>query len=136
MRRSTCLPVSTGIARDNALAEQSLSSPGYWRKLTSQGLVDQSLVGEFLRTTEARPWRPLGEVLLREGCLSMKQVYTLVGMQADEPDVLFGELAVREGLCSKEDVEFALRLQSQSTRNSGGEILVGKDDAETASSLG
>ena len=76
--------------------ERLVPDDRFWQELVDHGALDRQLVTEYQVTLAMKPWRPLGQVLLEEGLLTLKQVAALVGMQADEPGVRLGDLAVRE----------------------------------------
>lgn len=85
------------------------------------GLLDM-LVGEGLLTKSAalsiknrvhEAWVPIGEVLSGLGHLTTSQLMDLVQMQAGEPHLRIGELAVREGFCTEENVLDALAMQRE-----------------------
>lgn len=105
--------------------------PHFWDYLIQVGALDQELVSEY-RDPTARPWRQLGEILIREGLLSIKQVSSLLGMQADEPAMRIGDLAVREGMLSREQIDDALRIQRQSSPHPL-ELLAGDERIEQQS---
>ena len=86
----------------------------FWDSLVASEAFDFELVAELKERWTPESWRPLGEVLLREGYLTMRQLGGLLGMQADEPHMRLGDLAVREGLCSVDAIEAALQLQRRS----------------------
>lgn len=105
-----------------------LTIPGdeFWRVLLDNGALDQGLVDEFKQALEKSPRKPLGQILVREGFMSVSQVAGLISIQADEPHMRLGDLAVREGVCTAEQIEAALSLQ---TRTSPGPValLMGDD---------
>ena len=85
----------------------------FWNILTCIGALDQGLVEEY-RESSCKQWRQLGEILVREGSLTVKQVAGLLGMQADEPHMRIGDLAVREGLIDGDQLVEALKVQRES----------------------
>lgn len=51
---------------------------------------------------------------MREGYLTLRQIAGLVGMQSEEPHMRLGDIAVREGLCTVEEIQKALAVQRES----------------------
>jgi hypothetical protein len=92
----------------------------FWYGLIESETLDRRLVDEYLRVHAELGPKPLGAILVQAGFLTVRQVATLLGMQADEPYVRIGELAVREGYCALEDVEAALALQLQAGADADG----------------
>ena len=86
----------------------------FWEDLARHGAADPKLVDEYRRIVTERPWKPIGRILLEQGTLSTKQVAGLLQMQADEPNLRLGDLAIREESCSVAEIEEALRLQRDS----------------------
>jgi hypothetical protein len=70
---------------------------------------------ETLKSRTRDEWIPLGKILRQQGHLTMGQLMELLQVQAREPDTLLGDLAVRQGLCTRADVTEALRIQSDSS---------------------
>jgi len=56
-------------------------------------------------------WIPIGKILRQRGHLTMGQLMDLLQMQTAEPHLRLGELAVRQGFCTEEDVQEILRVQ-------------------------
>lgn len=65
-----------------------------------------------IRSQVVRSAPQVGKILLERGAMDVRQVMQVVYMQADDRQ-LFGELAVREGFLSQEDLRLALREQHQ-----------------------
>jgi hypothetical protein len=82
----------------------------FWRFLVQNGTLDPSLAEEF-KARGRKEWRPLGQILVRRRALDMAQVMGLLAMQADEPNARLGDLAVREGMCTPEQIASALKEQ-------------------------
>ena len=85
-------------------------SSGFCRYLVDQGLLSEEDVERLEAGSRERGMR-LGQLLLKDRALSLKQVLTVLERQEDEPGRLFGELAVDEGLLSREQLEQALVRQ-------------------------
>ncbi|MDF1798380.1 MAG: hypothetical protein P1V81_04330 [Planctomycetota bacterium] len=83
----------------------------FWESLATSGVLAKRLVEELRSRWTPEAWRPMGEVMVREGLLTVRQASGLLAMQAKEPSMRFGELAVRESLCSNAELEGALELQ-------------------------
>jgi hypothetical protein len=78
--------------------------------LVLEGLTSSS-TARNLRSKVQEAWLPLGKILRQRGRLTMEQMMRLLVMQTTETNLRFGELAVREGYCTADDIEEALRLQ-------------------------
>jgi len=83
----------------------------FWDCLKTSSSLDPDLLAELRRSWTPESWRPLGEILVRSGSLTLRQVAGLIGMQATEPHMRIGDLALREGLCTLEQIEDALQQQ-------------------------
>lgn len=86
----------------------------FWDCLAANKSIDPKVLEELRASWDPQAWRPVGEILIRNGILSLTQVASLIGMQAGEPQLRIGDLAVREGLCSAAQVEQALESQRSS----------------------
>ena len=84
----------------------------FWRIMVEGGVLDERLAGEFRRRTHKK-WTPLGQILVERRILDISQVMGLLAMQADEPEMRLGDLAVREGMCTSEQISAALVEQRQ-----------------------
>ena len=82
-----------------------------WESLATSGAISAELIQELKQRWTPDSWKPLGELLLRDGKLTVRQVAGLLGVQAEEPHVRIGDLAVREGFCSRAEIEQALQDQ-------------------------
>jgi hypothetical protein len=78
--------------------------------LVEMGVISPSLC-EALKSRTRDEWIPLGKILRQQGHLTMGQLMELLQLQAREPHTLIGDLAVREGQCTREDIVEALRIQ-------------------------
>ena len=84
----------------------------------AQFLLDRKYIGAAaaakvrLKADTARV--PIGQILVMRGVLTIRQVMTVLEAQADEPDVRFGELAIRLGFLSTVALDAALREQAGS----------------------
>jgi hypothetical protein len=81
-----------------------------WSHLVQRGVIEPSLA-DYLQRDAREGWVPLGKVLLQEGALSMQQLMALLQKQAIEPELRLGDLAIREGWCTQERVDQALKIQ-------------------------
>ena len=86
-----------------------------WRQVVESNALDPSLVAEFRKTAEAKPWKPIGRILLEMKSLGPDQLMDLLALQAQEPTIRLGELAVREGYCTEAEIDDALAIQSASS---------------------
>ncbi len=59
----------------------------------------------------------LGEVLLGAKILRMGQLMKVLGRQADDPSLRFGEVAVELGFCTEADIRWALGQQAERCRH-------------------
>jgi len=80
--------------------------------LVLEGLISVSAAAK-IRDKVRESWMPIGKILRQRGHLSMDQMMRLLELQSSEPHLRLGELAVREGWCTEEDVAEALRLQRE-----------------------
>lgn len=85
----------------------------FWDCLESVEGIDPALVDELRQKWTPTGWRPLGEILVRRKILTFAQVTQLIGLQLDVPYMRIGELAVREGYCTMDDVQKALASQRE-----------------------
>jgi len=83
----------------------------FWESLATSGVLARRLVEELRSRWTPESWRPVGEVMIREGLLTVRQASALLAMQTDEPSMRLGDLAVRECLCTGEELERALEVQ-------------------------
>ncbi len=80
--------------------------------LVHTGACSQEVADEF-RQTARKNWKPLG-LFLRETCgLSLKDIARVLGEQAMRPTMLFGDLAVELGVCTREQIDAARTMQRQ-----------------------
>lgn len=87
----------------------------FWKELLDHGALNDDLLAEYRQTVAKRPWKPLGRILIDEGILTLRQVAGLFQIQADEPGMRLGDLAVREEYCTVEEIQHALSLQSRTS---------------------
>ena len=83
------------------------SMQDFWIYLGRSSDIPREILDEF-EERHRKLWCPLGKVMLDLGMLRMKDVIRLLDLQFDEPQVRFGELAVREGLLTPEQLEEAI----------------------------
>jgi hypothetical protein len=60
-------------------------------------------------------WIPLGSILRQQGKMTMAQLVDILGRQAEAPQIRVGEFAVEGQVCSREDVDEALRIQLETS---------------------
>ena len=82
--------------------------------LVDAGVISANL-SESLKSRTRDEWIPLGKILRQQGHLTMGQLMELLQLQSREPHALIGDLAVRQGQCTREDVAEALRIQFDSS---------------------
>ena len=91
--------------------EEPLNSTNeFWEILVEGGVLDRDLATEFRDRLDSE-WVPLGQILIRQKALDLAQVMGLMGIQAGEPDQRLGDLAIREGMCTPEQIEVAVAEQ-------------------------
>jgi hypothetical protein len=73
----------------------------------------------------ARP--QLGQLMLRGKLLTVRQLFALLDKQAMLPDARLGELAIREGMITREQIDGLLALQRRSQAHPA-EFLVRRRD--------
>jgi hypothetical protein len=89
---------------------QDLPVKGLLALLVHEGLLSAAAAAKH--ATDRGSWIPLGTILVRSGHLTIEDLAILLEMQTDECHLRIGELAVREGYCTPEDVEKALVAQT------------------------
>lgn len=102
----------------------------FWSEIVQHHVLSLDRVAAYRDAANPDRWVPLGRILIREGYLSVRQVMGLVSMQAEEPRMRIGDLAVREGLCTREEIQECLAIQS---RLSPGPIQLVLRDGHAAS---
>ena len=80
--------------------------------LVDDQLIDRDTRERILARTRDQ-WVPFGKILKQRGRLTMTQLMSLLEQQNESPELLLGELAVRAGYCTEEDVYEALRVQRE-----------------------
>jgi len=87
---------------------------GLLQMLVLEGLISISTASRIQAKSRAA-WRPIGQILREQGHLTGEQVFRLLQIQADEPHLLLGELAVRERMCKEKHVQEALAIQRETS---------------------
>jgi hypothetical protein len=87
---------------------------GLLQMLVLEGLISISTAARIQAESRAA-WKPIGQILKEQGHLTGDQVFRLLQMQADEPHLLLGELAVRESMCKEKHVQEALSIQRETS---------------------
>jgi hypothetical protein len=83
-------------------------SGGIWEYLARTAQIAPEILEEHRRRSKKS--KLFGRTLLELGLVTWSEVTSLLGIQADEPHLRLGELAVREGMCSQADLDLALGL--------------------------
>ena len=99
------------IRKMNQNSHNSTAFEILWDCLASIEGVSSEVVQELRQRWNPADWRPIGELLVRRKALSFSQVSHLIRLQLDQPYMRLGELAVREGYCTMEQVQQALDVQ-------------------------
>lgn len=82
--------------------------------LVGEGLITKSTAIQ-IKNRVRESWVPIGEVLRSQGHLTTSQLMDLVQLQAAEPHLRLGELAVREGFCAEQDLLDAVSIQRETS---------------------
>ncbi len=88
----------------------------FWETLENSGLCNDEVIDQVRQEIELSRRQPLGSVLVRRGLISVSQIACLLSIQAEEPDMRIGDLAVREGYCTAIKVGDALKFQRSQWR--------------------
>lgn len=104
----------------------------FWTQVIEERSLSPDLVENYRRSRADTSRVPLGRILIRERVLSVRQVMALISMQIEEPDIRIGDLAVREGFCTTEDIERCLDVQLATCSASVEDLL---QDGEVAEPL-
>jgi hypothetical protein len=105
----------------------------FWEHLVEDGVLDRELAEEFESSAQAT-WTPIGKLLVTRGALTMTQLMGLLAMQAGDPGLRLGDLAVREGLCSLGQIREVLSEQRRLCPHPI-ETLLGDDRVDTGALL-
>lgn len=92
------------------LTSRSTAGLDFCRFLADHALVTREQA-DSLRKQAMSAQVPLGRILLQQHIMDVRQVMQVLYLQADEPDVRFGELAIRLGFLTREQLQRALREQ-------------------------
>lgn len=84
--------------------------------LCRRGLITREVCDEIRRTVEMGS-APIGRLLVLMGLISLRDVVRILEVRRTEPEVRFGEIAVREGLVTQEQLTAALRKQWSAPRS-------------------
>ncbi|MGH1343635.1 MAG: hypothetical protein ACRBN8_18905 [Nannocystales bacterium] len=103
-------------------------TPDFCTFLVDRGLMEPS-DAEDVRARAASERTPIGQLLVMRGVLSVRQVMTLLELQADLPGVRFGELALRVGYVTTVQLEDALKFQATHRRH---QIAIVAQDGQLA----
>lgn len=82
--------------------------------LVKHGVITSA---QFIKALECQLLsRPqLGALALEQGKLSVKEIFQVLQAQADDPRKLFGELAIKAGMLSEDELDSLLYRQSTRT---------------------
>jgi hypothetical protein len=84
--------------------------------LVRQGSLTSDQVGELRKNLEVGS-APIGRLLMMLGYLDAKDIVRILELKRQSPQLRFGELAVREGLVTSEQLAIALRRQWKTPRS-------------------
>ncbi len=102
----------------------------FWVFLVRTGSFEEKVIREY-RDRHHETWTPLSSLLIEEHVLEMSQVAVLLRKQLREPHMRIGDLAVREGFCSREDVDRMLEHQEERCPHPV-DLILGDDRIEAA----
>ena len=95
--------------------------------------LDEALKIQAEEDASKEEHRPIGRILLNEGLITLQQVgdvlKSLDKLYEEETDWTFGDIAIKKGFITKEQLDMALKIQtyeysSTGTRRSIGRILL------------
>ena len=84
--------------------------------LVDQGHITAEQAVEAMRG-HLNTFKPLGRLALRARLLNMREVMQILEAQGDQPDRLFGDLAIELGLLDPAHVETLLQQQQADSRS-------------------
>ena len=91
------------------------SESEFWRYFVETGVFDEELCRMCFENSDST-LQPLGRWLVNMGAIDLDQVLELLTMQKEDPSARIGDLAVRSGMCSEEDVDRALADRQRGSR--------------------
>jgi len=100
--------------QDRAMIK-AISQAKFSRWLVSSEILDIPAVSRALLQVAPDP-RPLGEIAMELGILSVPEAERVVSHQVSQPDLRFGEICVNEGLLTSEQVVYLLAWQTEPTQ--------------------
>jgi len=80
-----------------------------------QRMDAQTAVDVRRRSSEER--MPIGQTLVLQGALSVRQVMNVLELQTETPHIRFGEIALREGYLTMTQLDRALKHQATHRRH-------------------
>ncbi|MEZ5974665.1 MAG: hypothetical protein R3F33_00185 [Planctomycetota bacterium] len=118
--------------------ERCVPDPEFWALMVKTHALSEELAEEFQNVLTKTPWMPLGAILVSEGFLKIREVTGLLSIQEKEPNERIGDLAVREGYCTRQQIEAAVRIQQRACPGAIDLILrdVPDGDATTRALVG
>lgn len=84
--------------------------------LQQRGALPEEVVARIQRRA-AVSRAPIGKLIIERGLMTSPQVMEVLRMQAQEPGMRFGELAVRAGFLSAAELEITLQIQAARRRH-------------------
>lgn len=91
--------------------DQLLANTDFAQHLVAFGACSQQVADELTQKAK-KAWVPLGMMLVNAGKLRMKQVGEILKYQADDPKALFGDIAVKLGFVTNDELSEALHAQA------------------------
>jgi len=88
------------------------NTPDLYTILVEEGVLTREAAAELQQRT-ADAWVPLGKLLRQKGLVTMAQLLELLDAKSREPDARIGDLAVRAGYCTREQVEACFTQQRE-----------------------
>lgn len=88
------------------------NTPDLYAILVAEGVLTREAAAELQQRT-ADAWVRLGKLLRQKSLITMAQLLDLLDAQAREPGARIGDLAVKAGYCTREQVEACFAQQRE-----------------------
>ncbi|MBK8717433.1 MAG: hypothetical protein IPN32_22210 [Deltaproteobacteria bacterium] len=99
-----------------AAARDPITPFDFAQFLLDREAIDAAQAAEVRRACEGERV-PIGQLLMQSGMLSVRQIMHVLELQADAPTEKFGQLAVRCGYISMRQLEDGLGMQQRTRRH-------------------
>lgn len=104
MQRRQETPTDMDLSRPN--------SSDLYTILVEEGVLTRDAAAE-LRQRVTDSWVPLGKLLRQRSLITMTQLLDLLDVKSREPSARIGDLAVRAGYCTREQIDVCLAQQRE-----------------------